>query len=235
MLGYDWPRVHAMLTALPVALLTTAVLCELAALVWRSESLRQTGFVTLVAGTLGAGAAVIAGLQAEDRIDHGPAIHALMEEHQELGLITLGIFAVVAIWRVARRRRMGGRERLAAFVLSVAGLLVLVDTAHHGGKLVFEHAAGVSNAALRAELEDRGAGHEHAGGAAPEHGPGGHEHGAGAADEREPGAHERGEGEAGAGHAHGDAGPAGDSGAGRGPGAGSPPHAHPPGTPPHRD
>src|SRR5581483_599326 len=101
MLGYDWPRVHAMLTALPVALLTTAVLCELAALVWRSESLRQTGFVTLVAGTLGAGAAVIAGLQAEDRIDHGPAIHALMEEHQELGLITLGIFAVVAIWRVA--------------------------------------------------------------------------------------------------------------------------------------
>ena len=38
---------------------------------------------------------------------------------------------------------MATGERIAAFVLSLAGLGVLVDTGHHGGKMVFEHAAGV--------------------------------------------------------------------------------------------
>ncbi|HEU4648986.1 MAG TPA: DUF2231 domain-containing protein [Gemmatimonadales bacterium] len=169
MFGYDWPRVHAFLTALPVALLSLAVLMELVSLVLKKESLRRTGLLLLVIGALGAAAAVGAGLKAEGIIDHGPALHEVMEEHEELALTTLGIFAVLTIWRLARERRMGTSERTLAVVVGLVGLAFLVNTGHHGGELVFEHAAGVSNATLQAELANRLQGHQHGGGTADGH------------------------------------------------------------------
>jgi uncharacterized membrane protein len=173
MLGYDWPRVHALVVSFPVALLTMAVLFELASLVLKRDGLRRVGFALLLVGALAAGAAVLIGLQAEDAIDHGDAIHHLMGEHKTLAYYTLGIFGAVAVWRLVREAKMGTGERVAAFALSLAGLGFLVDTGHHGGKMVFEHAAGVPNATLRTELEDRAKGHEHGAG---EHSPGaGHE------------------------------------------------------------
>ncbi|HLQ22473.1 MAG TPA: DUF2231 domain-containing protein [Gemmatimonadales bacterium] len=169
MLGYDWPRVHALIVSFPVALLTTAVLFELASLVLRKAALRTIGFALLLVGTLAAGAAVLIGLQAEDAIQHGNAIHHLMDEHETLAYFTLGTFAVVALWRLVRERKMGSAERVAAFVLSLAGLGFLVDTGHHGGKMVFEHAAGVPDSMLRAELKDRSEGHVHGAGEPADH------------------------------------------------------------------
>jgi uncharacterized membrane protein len=213
MFGYDWPRVHALFVAFPVALLPISVIFDLAGLARKSEALRRAGLILLLIGTLAAGGAVLAGLQAEDVIDHGNAIHHLMEEHQHLAYFTLGTFAIVAVWRLLRERKMGGKERMAAFVLSLVGLGFLADTGHHGGKLVFEHAAGVSNATLRSELIDRGKGHVHASGEAPA------DHHDDAADH----------------HDDGDDPPLADS-SHEHPAATSPaPHTHPPGTPPHRD
>jgi uncharacterized membrane protein len=217
MLGYDWPRVHALIVSFPVALLTTAVLFELASLVLKKDGLRRTGFALLLAGVLTAGAAVLIGLQAEDAIDHGNAIHRLMKEHQTLAFYTLGIFAAVGLWRLVRERKMGTGERVAAFALSLVGLGFLVNTGHHGGKMVFEHAAGVPNATLRTELQDRAEGHEHGAG---EHG----DH------------HDDADDHAADGHDHDTAAPAESTGATTP--AADPPghsHTHPPGTPPHED
>jgi uncharacterized membrane protein len=212
MFGYDWPRVHALVVSFPVALLTTAVFFELASLVLRKEGLRRIGFALLLVGTLGAGAAVLIGLQAEDAIQHGEAIHRLMEEHEELAYFTLGIFGVVALWRLVRERKMSGGERIAAFVLSLAGLGFLVDTGHHGGKMVFEHAAGVPDSTLRAELQNRREGHTHAPGETADHHDADHDHG------------------------HDAAAPADSSGASSIPAADPPDgHSHAPGTPPHQD
>jgi uncharacterized membrane protein len=169
MLGYDWPRVHALIVSFPVALLTTAVLFELASLVLKKAALRTIGFALLLVGTLAAGAAVLIGLQAEDAIQHGNAIHHLMDEHKTLAYFTLGTFAVVALWRLVRERKMGSAERVAAFVLSLAGLGFLVDTGHHGAKMVFEHAAGVPDSTMRAELQDRSEGHVHGAGEPADH------------------------------------------------------------------
>lgn len=208
MLGYDWPRVHALIVSFPVALLTTAVLFELASLVLKKDGLRRTGFALLLVGVLAAGAAVLIGLQAEDAIGHGNAIHHLLEEHETLAFWTLGIFAVVGLWRLVRERKMATGERVAAFLLSLAGLGLLVDTGHHGGKMVFEHAAGVPTATMRTELQDRSEGHEHGAGA---HGDDHHD-----ADD------------------HDAAAPTDSTGA-TAPAADPPGHTHPPGTPPHKD
>jgi uncharacterized membrane protein len=209
MFGYDWPRLHAALNDLPAALLLLAVLFELAGVILRRPTLRVASYWTMVTGAVGGVLAVVSGLQAEEHIAHGEAVHELMETHEKLALITLGIFAVVALWRIVRESRMGGTERGVVLALSLAGLGVLLTTAAYGGKLVFDHAAGIPTPVLEEEMHERAEGHHHgAGEEADEHDE--HEHDGAAASDS----------------AHGTA-PA-DSTAPAG-------HTHPPGTPPHKD
>jgi uncharacterized membrane protein len=211
MLGYDWPRLHAALNDLPAALLLVAVLFDLAAAVTRRPSLRTAGFWTMVAGAGGAALAVLSGLQAEEHIAHGEAVHSVMETHEELALITLGVFVVLALWRIVRERRMGSTERAVVLAASLGGVGALFATAVYGGKLVFDHAAGIPTEVLQAEMHERAEGHHHHGGEADEHGT----------DEDAPA---RGAGSV----AGGAAATATDSGQPAG-------HTHAPGTPPHKD
>src|SRR6266702_4571697 len=134
MLGYDWPRFHAAVNDLPAALLFVTVLFDLGAWVTKRDSLKSAAVWTLWAGVIGGWVAVLAGLQAEDVIEHGEAIHELMETHETVALTTMGIFTVVLGW-----------------------------------KLIRDHAAGIPNATLQAEIEHREAGHHHEAGEAEEH------------------------------------------------------------------
>ncbi len=177
MFGYDWPRFHALLNDLPVALLAAAVFFDLLAAATKRASFRQVGFWTLMLGALGGGAAVLSGLQAKDSIDHGDAVHRVMDTHELLGFITLGAFGVLALWRIFRENRMGGAERTLSTIFSVGGLAVLVATGFYGGRLMFDHAAGISTEVLRNETAQRGEGHQHSGGESPGGGAD-HEHGA---------------------------------------------------------
>jgi uncharacterized membrane protein len=207
MLGYDWPRLHAALNDLPTALLLTAVLFDALALATKRQVFRQVSFWTLIVGALGGALAVISGLQAEDHIEHGEAVHQVMETHEKLALTTLGVFAVLALWRIVRERRMGSPERSVVLLLSLAGLAVLFATANYGGRLIFEHAAAISSAVMQEELHERSEGHHHHGGEADEAG----EHESVPPDSAaatKPG--------------HVDS-------------PGTAPHTHPPGTPPHQD
>jgi len=206
MLGYDWPRLHAALNDLPVALLLAAVLFDLLAVVTKRPSFRQVGVWTMLVGAVGGAVAVLSGLQAEEHIEHGEAVHRVMETHEQLGLITLGVFGVLTLWRIVRERRMGARERALSLVLSIGGVGVLVATGVYGGKLVFEHAAGIPTEVLQGELQERTKDHHH--GASEEH-P------AVAPDSSAPAPLVR---------DHVDP-----------PGTPPPPHSHSPGTPPHAD
>jgi uncharacterized membrane protein len=215
MFGYDWPRLHAALNDLPAALLLVAVLFDLAGL--RRPALRVAGYWTMLAGAVGGVLAVVSGLQAEEHIAHGEAVHRVMATHERLGLITLGIFAVVVIWRIVREHRMGPGERNAVLVASLAGTGVLLATAVYGGKLVFDHAAGIPTEVLTAEAHERAEGHHHHGGEGEEaegHDDD-HDHAPAAAAT--------------------DSSPAAPASAVPADSAGSRPHTHAPGTPPHKD
>lgn len=162
MLGYDWARLHAALNDLPTALLVTAALFELLALATRREAFRQVSFWTLIIGALGGVAAVLSGLQAEENIAHGDEVHRVMETHELLAFVTLGVFGVLAAWRLLRERRMGTGERAVALAATLGGAGVLIATSVYGGRLVFEHAAGIPTEVLTAESRSRTEGHEHA-------------------------------------------------------------------------
>ncbi|HWC74527.1 MAG TPA: DUF2231 domain-containing protein, partial [Gemmatimonadales bacterium] len=110
MLGYDAPRWHALLNDFPAALLTIAVLFDLAAAATKRESLMWAAIWTLWAGVIGGWAAVIAGELASDTIEHGEAIHEIMEKHETMALLTMGVFSVVLVWKMLRRFQMPSQE-----------------------------------------------------------------------------------------------------------------------------
>ena len=166
MFGYDWPRFHAAVNDLPAALLFVTVLFDLGAWITKRDSLKSAAVWTLWAGVIGGWVAVLAGLQAEDVIEHGEAIHELMETHETLALTTMGIFTVVLAWKLFRRSKLTSAEEAGLRVLSVAGFVAIIWTCVLGAKLMFDHAAGIPNATLQTEIENREAGHHHEAGEA---------------------------------------------------------------------
>ena len=161
MLGYDAAHWHAVLNDLPAALLLVAVLFDVAAAITKRESLMWAAIWTLWAGVIGGWAAVVAGKVASNTIDHGAAIHEIMEKHENMALLTMALFTVVLAWRLIRRFQMPAQELAFTRMLSIVGLLGLVWTGVLGGRLVFQHAAGIPSRVLQSELQNREAGHEH--------------------------------------------------------------------------
>lgn len=163
MLGYDWPRLHAALNDAPAALLPIAILFDLAGTLLKRPSLRTVGLWTLLTGTAGTGAAVIAGLLAEGGVQHSDEAHMVMERHEWFALAALGVFAVLSVWRVARRGEWGTKETPYALGLGAIGVALVTYTAHLGGALVFDHALGVPTDRLGAIRSERlNEDHEHA-------------------------------------------------------------------------
>ncbi|HEY5939579.1 MAG TPA: DUF2231 domain-containing protein [Gemmatimonadales bacterium] len=163
MLGYDWPRLHAALNDLPIGLLLVAVLFDLLAVITKRPGFRQVGVWTMLVGAVGGALAVLSGLQAEEHISHGDAVHRVMETHEQLGLITLAVFGVLTLWRIGREHRMGAGERALTLVVSLVGVGFLFATGVYGGKLIFEHAAGIPTKVLQGEIQERAKVHHHDG------------------------------------------------------------------------
>ena len=169
MFGYDLPRLHAAVNDLPAALLLAAVLFDLMGWILKRDSLVWAGIWTLWAGVIGGWAAVILGELAEDAVEHGDAVHAIMATHEKLALITMSLFTVVLAWKLFRRFQLRPLEARLLTLLAAVGFVFLLWTGAEGGEMVFDHAAGISTAKLRAEIENREAGHHHGPGEADDH------------------------------------------------------------------
>ena len=167
MFGYDWPRLHAALNDLPPALLLVAVLFEILGVLNKRDTLRAAGYWTLVTGVAGALLAIGSGLMAEDVVEHTDPAHEIMERHETLAFIVLGVFGVMLLWRLVRRA-MAPAERSAYLIVGIAGVAVLVATSKLGGSLVFDHALGLKAAQMHEIIEARGS-HEHGEGEEHEH------------------------------------------------------------------
>ncbi len=168
MFGYNWPRFHAAINDFPAALLVATVLFEFAAVIWKRESLKWAGVWTLWLGVIGGWIAVLAGEQASDVIEHGEAIHELMEAHETWAIVAMSIFTALLVWKLWRRFNVTGVEEWILRAIALLGLAIIVRVGQLGGQLMFEHGAGIPAATMRAEMENRAAGHHHEPGEADE-------------------------------------------------------------------
>ena len=159
-----WPfpmeSAHPLVVHFPIALLLTAVLLELAALVLRRPGLHRIALWNLALGTAGAGLAVFTGLRAEEVAKHTFEVHQVMQLHKRLGITTLILGLMGVSWRLARRDRLSVRARVVTLLLSVAMAGTLMYGAHLGGRLVYEFGVGGSFGTAQ-PASDEGHQHEH--------------------------------------------------------------------------
>jgi uncharacterized membrane protein len=146
-----WDGLHPLIIHFPVALLMVAPLLVVAALIWRDnrKGLLMAALLLMVLGTAATWVAVSSGEAAGRLAERSPEINAVLEHHEELGetarwvfTVLTGVFAVLlAAPRLLRQMPSPGAQTavLAAFlVVWGGGTLVLVNTAHNGGRLVHE-------------------------------------------------------------------------------------------------
>jgi uncharacterized membrane protein len=146
-----FPNLHALAVHFPVALLSVALLLDLACLVARSKLWLDRCATTLyVAGTVGAAAAYLTGqLAAPQATSVTGEIRSVLADHGDLGLLTLLAYLVVAVLRLIvswlgrdDRRITTGFFRLLALVASASALVLLMLAVDRGSALVYRHGVG---------------------------------------------------------------------------------------------
>jgi uncharacterized membrane protein len=136
--------IHPMVVHFPIALLTVSLLFNLISMRWKSASFRDAGLYTLIAGLLGAVAAVVTGSIAEETVEDSDIPEALLNIHETLGYATLALFIGLLGLQLLMRRGVI-REIPALYVTyGFIGVMVLLVTGYYGGVLVYDFGAGVN-------------------------------------------------------------------------------------------
>lgn len=155
----EWaPNLHPLVVHFPLALLFAACAADLAALVMRDRKpLRDTATWLYIAGAVAAVAAYFTGDEAAEAMVLSAEVAALVDAHADWAFGATWLFAFFASLRLAMSYLLRPRRtlRIGAFVVALAGLGALAQTALHGSRLVFEQGLGVR--AVAATGETRGA------------------------------------------------------------------------------
>jgi uncharacterized membrane protein len=143
------PNLHPALVHFPIALAVVALIIDGLSLLLRRR--KEWGSVTAlfyVLAALGSVGAYLSGREAAGSVGQLSAgAEAALAEHADLGLLTMIALCVAAPLRVVaafwdNRRVAAAASWMAILVMAVATGLV-VDTADHGGALVYRHGVAV--------------------------------------------------------------------------------------------
>ena len=135
---------HPILVHFPIALLFTSVLFDVIANWRKNDSFREGAFWLLILGLAGGVAATIAGSWAEEAAEKAGIAESLLETHETLAFVTLGIFGVLLLGRVFLKNQFTSKTFPPYFLIALVGLGTLSATGYFGGDLVYEHGAGVA-------------------------------------------------------------------------------------------
>lgn len=146
-----WNGLHPLVVHFPVALLLVAPLLVVAALLVRRlrPGLLVAALLLMALGVVGAFVAVSTGEAAGRLAERTPEVSAVIERHEELAERTRLVFSVLlaalaalVLAPGAARRDVSPRPYVAALLVFLAAYggaaLILVNTAHDGGRLVHE-------------------------------------------------------------------------------------------------
>ena len=148
----SWDALHPLVIHFPIALLLVVpFLIVVGALVppERGRAILYVALALMIAGTLGTFLAVATGEAAGRIAERTPQIDAILEHHEQLAEATRVAFSVLTvvfaaillipvILKKTSNRLVSTALPLAFLVLYGAGILLLTNTAHNGGRLVHE-------------------------------------------------------------------------------------------------
>lgn len=136
---------HPMFVHFPIALFFSATAFAILSIIFLRKRDLFIDFTiwSLIFGIIATAFAIISGLSEEANLTHNETIHSLMGIHKLLGFVFTGVFILIVFWLVVRRSKMKSLEFKGIVVLLVLSSGILAYSAHLGGKMVYEHGAGV--------------------------------------------------------------------------------------------
>jgi len=135
-------NIHPLVVHFPIAFLMGAALFYFLSWIFRNQTFATTAFLLLILGTLAAGAAVGTGLHGEEGVMVSRSVREhLLEVHEKLMLVTLGLSVVLAAWALIARPFPIRKRWLFLFLLLVL-LGVLSVGADYGARMVYDYNAG---------------------------------------------------------------------------------------------
>ncbi|CAG1772101.1 hypothetical protein BAC2_02168 [uncultured bacterium] len=156
---YEMPNIHPLIVHFPIALLTSFLLMELLSVVTGKESFRAAATWMLYLGTIGALAAVSAGLWAAATVEHSDEAHKVLLRHRDLGITVLALSVILSAWRIYSKGSFSRKRQVLHLAIAFIMVLIMALGADKGGLMVYKYGVGVK-AARSVETE----GHVHAGG-----------------------------------------------------------------------
>ena len=148
----SWTELHPIVVHFPIALLLVAPFFIIIGIIVNPQKGRPfliAALVLMLLGTAGTFLAMATGEAAGDIAERTPAVNVVLERHEDLAEMTRIVFTVLTILfaailllpRLLEREPSVATARilpLAFLLLYTAGAVILVNTAHHGGRLVHE-------------------------------------------------------------------------------------------------
>jgi len=135
-------NIHPLVVHFPIAFLVGAALFYFLSWMFRNQTFAMTAFLLLILGTLAAGAAVGTGLYGEEGVMISRSVREhLLETHEEIMLVTLGVSIVLSAWALIARPFPIKKRLLFLFSLLVL-LGVLTVGADYGARMVYDYNAG---------------------------------------------------------------------------------------------
>lgn len=136
--------IHPLAVHFPIALLITSVVFDLLAVRWPHKSFQDAGFYTLIAGLLGAVAAVLTGALAEEVVEDKGIPESVLEIHEALGYATLFFFIGLLALRLLMRWKLIKEIPALYLTMGFVGIVILAAAGYFGGSLVYDFGAGVA-------------------------------------------------------------------------------------------
>jgi uncharacterized membrane protein len=140
---------HPLFVHFPIALWLSALAFEAASL-WRSnDEWHRTAVRLLYLGTFAGLAAVSTGLMAQNSVEPGRDIQAVLFQHKVLMLITTGFAIALCLYVYSLRNKFSSSARKVFLAGLVVLAILLTFGADRGGFLVFHYAQSVNETTTR--------------------------------------------------------------------------------------
>lgn len=154
---FEISLLHPKVVHFTIGIFAAAVLLEILAALFKKQDLKKAATWNVYLAALSAIFSLITGLLAASKVAHDEQAHQIMETHEALGYVILGIIVILAIWRLLPKSHFLGKLEPLHLVIAIIGLGVMMYSGYLGGEMVYNHGVGV--APVTKSLQSQG--HEH--------------------------------------------------------------------------
>jgi len=141
---FNTSHLHPLIVHFPIALLIAGFVADTIYLLYKKEvCLSKVGFYLMLAGTLGAIAAVLSGNFFTE--DMSGSVEAVRERHETFANITMYLMIVASILRVflVYKGKAESKSGLGVYLLYLIGVIMVGYTGLLGGTMVFNYMIGL--------------------------------------------------------------------------------------------